>query len=186
MGKVNGDKMLVNEIKAGNQIAFEAMVIKYQPKLLSSLISYTKSIELAEDLCQKTFIRVWQKINTFRGESALFTWIYRIAINLAKNEFSSSYAKASKKTDSLDDIDYEMPSFTSPEADLIGSQLADKIHSYIQNLDIDIKTAFTLIEIDGRSYEEIARIMECPIGTVRSRIFRARQLIVDFINQENI
>ncbi|SVA46971.1 uncharacterized protein METZ01_LOCUS99825, partial [marine metagenome] len=90
MGKVNGDKMLVNEIKAGNQIAFEAMVIKYQPKLLSSLISYTKSIEQAEDLCQKTFIRVWQKINTFRGESALFTWIYRIAINLAKNEFSSS------------------------------------------------------------------------------------------------
>ena len=79
-----------------------------------------------------------------------------------------------------------MPSFTSPEADLIGSQLADKIHSYIQNLDIDIKTAFTLREIDGRSYEEIARIMECPIGTVRSRIFRARQLIVDFINQENI
>lgn len=186
MGKVNGDKMLVNEIKAGNQIAFEAMVIKYQPKLLSSLISYTKSIEQAEDLCQKTFIRVWQKINTFRGESALFTWIYRIAINLAKNEFSSSYAKASKKTDSLDDIDYEMPSFTSPEADLIGSQLADKIHSYIQNLDIDIKTAFTLREIDGRSYEEIARIMECPIGTVRSRIFRARQLIVEFINQENI
>ncbi len=186
MGKVNGDKMLVNEIKAGNQIAFEAMVIKYQPKLLSSLISYTKSIEQDEDLCQKTFIRVWQKINTFRGESALFTWIYRIAINLAKNEFSSSYVKASKKTDSLDDIDYEMPSFTSPEADLIGSQLADKIHSYIQNLDIDIKTAFTLREIDGRSYEEIARIMECPIGTVRSRIFRARQLIVDFINQENI
>ena len=98
MGNLTGDEMLVNEIKAGNALAFEAMVIKYQPKLLSSLIAYTKSHDQAEELCQKTFIRVWQKIDTFRGDSALFTWIYRIGINLAKNDFASSYAKSKKKT----------------------------------------------------------------------------------------
>ena len=139
-----GDEMLIAEIKADNKIAFEAMVLKYRPKLMSVMIGYTKSRDQAEELCQKTFIRVWQKIHTFKGESSLFTWIYRIGINLAKNDFASSYSK---------------------------------------NLKI---TAFTLREIEGRSYDEIAKILNCPIGTVRSRIFRARQLILEFINKENI
>ena len=186
MGEVNGDEILINEIKAGNSMAFETLVTKYQPKLLSSLMSYTKSRDQAEELCQKTFIRVWQKIDSFRGESALFTWIYRIGINLAKNDFASKQGKNSKKTDSLDQTEHDIPHYTSPEIELIASESADQIFNFIQLLDVDIKTAFTLREIDGRSYEDISIIMECPIGTVRSRIFRARQLIIEFMNQENI
>jgi RNA polymerase sigma-70 factor (ECF subfamily) len=186
MGDLTGDEMLVNDIKAGNALAFEAMVIKYQPKLLSSLIAYTKSHDQAEELCQKTFIRVWQKIDTFRGDSALFTWIYRIGINLAKNDFASSYAKSKKKTDPLDVSEHDVSSHISPEVELIGKEAEQTIFNFIETLEIDIKTAFTLREFEGRSYEEIARIMKCPIGTVRSRIFRARQLIVEFMNQEDI
>ena len=186
MGDLTGDEMLVNDIKAGNALAFEAMVIKYQPKLLSSLIAYTKSHEQAEELCQKTFIRVWQKIDTFRGDSALFTWIYRIGINLAKNDFASSYAKSKKKTDPLDVSEHDVSSHISPEVELIGKEAEQTIFNFIETLEMDIKTAFTLREIEGRSYEEIASIMKCPIGTVRSRIFRARQLILEFMNQEDI
>jgi RNA polymerase sigma-70 factor (ECF subfamily) len=186
MGDLTGDEMLVNDIKAGNALAFEAMVIKYQPKLLSSLIAYTKSHDQAEELCQKTFIRVWQKIDTFRGDSALFTWIYRIGINLAKNDFASSYAKSKKMTDPLDVSEHDVSSHISPEVELIGKEAEQTIFNFIETLEMDIKTAFTLRELEGRSYEEIARIMKCPIGTVRSRIFRARQLILEFMNQEDI
>ena len=186
MGDLTGDEMLVNDIKAGNALAFEAMVIKYQPKLLSSLIAYTKSHEQAEELCQKTFIRVWQKIDTFRGDSALFTWIYRIGINLAKNDFASSYAKSKKKTDPLDVSEHDVSSHISPEVELIRKEAEQTIFNFIETLEMDIKTAFTLRELEGRSYEEIARIMKCPIGTVRSRIFRARQLILEFMNQEDL
>ena len=186
MGDLTGDEMLVNDIKAGNALAFEAMVIKYQPKLLSSLIAYTKSHDQAEELCQKTFIRVWQKIDTFRGDSALFTWIYRIGINLAKNDFASSYAKSKKKTDPLDVSEHDVSSHISPEVELIGKEAEQTIFNFIETLEMDIKTAFTLRELEGRSYEEIARIMKCPIGTVRSRIFRARQLILEFMNHEDL
>ena len=186
MGDLTGEEMLVNDIKAGNALAFEAMVIKYQPKLLSSLIAYTKSHDQAEELCQKTFIRVWQKIDTFRGDSALFTWIYRIGINLAKNDFASSYAKSKKKTDPLDVSEHDVSSHISPEVELIGKEAEQTIFNFIETLEMDIKTAFTLRELEGRSYEEIARIMNCPIGTIRSRIFRARQLILEFMKQEDI
>jgi RNA polymerase sigma-70 factor, ECF subfamily len=186
MGADKGDEMLVKQIKAGNKIAFEAMVIKYQPKLLSSLISYTKSFDQAEEICQKTFIRVWQKIDSFRSESALFTWIYRIAINLAKNEFASSHFKSSKKTVSLDLSEHEISSHISPETNLIDKESESLIFNFIESLDIELKTAFTLRELEGRSYEEISIIMRCPIGTVRSRIFRARSLILEFMTQENI
>jgi RNA polymerase sigma-70 factor (ECF subfamily) len=186
MGVSKGDEVFVNEIKAGNVAAFEAMVLKYQPKLMSSLIGYTKSRDQAEELCQKTFIRVWQKIDSFRGDSALFTWIFRIGINLAKNDFASSFSKRSKITDSLDQNEHDVPEYLSPETELIAMESEDKIMKFIQTLDADTKTAFTLREIDGRTYDEIAEILKCPIGTVRSRIFRARQLILEFINQENI
>ena len=96
MGVSKGDEMLINEIKAGNEMAFEALVLKYTPKLMSVLTGYTKSKDHAEELCQTTFIKVWQKINTFKGESSLFTWIYRIGINLAKNDFGSRFFKNSK------------------------------------------------------------------------------------------
>ena len=186
MGISKGDEVFVNEIKAGNEMAFEAMVLKYQPKLMSTLINYTKSRDHAEELCQKTFIRVWQKIESFRGDSALFTWIYRIGINLAKNDFASSFSKSSKITDSLDHNENEYPQHLSPETELIAIESENKIMEFIHTLDTETKTAFSLREIDGRTYDEIAQILKCPIGTVRSRIFRARQLILEFMNQENI
>ena len=186
MGVSKGDEMFVKEIKAGNAMAFEAMVLKYQPKLMSSLIGYTKSRDHAEELCQKTFIRVWQKIDSFRGDSALFTWIYRIGINLAKNDFASSYNRSSKVTDSLDQDEHDVPQHISPETELIASESEEKIMNFIQTLDANTKAAFILREVEGRTYDEIAEILNCPIGTVRSRIFRARQLILEFINQENI
>ena len=126
-----GDEMFIEEIKAGNRMAFDAMVLKYKPKLMSSLVGYTKSHEQAEDLCQKTFIRVWQKIDTFRGDSALFTWIYRIGINLAKNDFASSYSKNSKVTDSLDFDAHEIPQYLSPEAELIAEESELKVMKFI-------------------------------------------------------
>ena len=185
MGVRKGDEVFVNEIKAGNAVAFEAMVLKYQPKLMSSLMAYTKSKDQAEELCQKTFIRVWQKIDSFRGDSALFTWIYRIGINLAKNDFASSFSRSSKITESLDQNEHDIPEYLFPETELIAVESEEKIMQFIKTLDTDTKTAFTLREIDGRTYDEIAQILQCPIGTVRSRIFRARQLILEFINQEN-
>ena len=175
-----------NEIKAGNEMAFEALVLKYTPKLMSVLTGYTKSKDHAEELCQKTFIKVWQKINTFKGESSLFTWIYRIGINLAKNDFASRFSKNSKFTESLDQDQYDFPEYRSPETELIAAESEIKMMQFIQSLDEDTKTAFSLREIEGRSYDEIAKILNCPIGTVRSRIFRARQLILEFMNQENI
>ena len=186
MGVSKGDEMLINEIKAGNEMAFEALVLKYMPKLMSVLTGYTKSKDHAEELCQKTFIKVWLKINTFKGESSLFTWIYRIGINLAKNDFASRFSKNSKFTESLDQDQHDFPEYRSPETELIATESEIKMMQFIQSLDEDTKTAFTLREIEGRTYDEIAKILNCPIGTVRSRIFRARQLILEFMNQENI
>tara|TARA_B100001121_G_C18605736_1_gene581715 strand:- start:304 stop:885 length:582 start_codon:yes stop_codon:yes gene_type:complete len=186
MGISKGDQMLIAEIKADNEMAFEVMILKYRPKLMSVLIGYTKSRDQAEELCQKTFVKVWQKIDTFKGESSLFTWIYRIGINLAKNDFASSFSKNSKITESLDHVQHDVPEYRSPETELIAVESENKIMQFIQNLDADTKTAFILRETEGRTYEEIAEILDCPIGTVRSRIFRARQLILEFMNQENI
>jgi len=186
MSTRHGEQMMVEQIKAGNTKAFEAMVIQYQPKLLSSMIAYTKSYEQAEEICQQTFIRVWQKIESFRGDSALFTWIYRIGINLAKNNFASSYSKNSSNTTSLDISEHDISNHISPETDLIDKESESTIFNFITSLEMELKTAFSLRELEGRSYAEIASIMKCPIGTVRSRIFRARQLILEFMNQENI
>tara|TARA_Y100000768_G_scaffold249854_1_gene189796 strand:+ start:1416 stop:1997 length:582 start_codon:yes stop_codon:yes gene_type:complete len=186
MGISKGDEMLIAEIKADNEMAFEAMILKYRPKLMSVLIGYTKSRDHAEELCQKTFIKVWQKIDTFKGESSLFTWIYIIGINLAKNDFASSSSKNSKITQSLEQVQHDVPEYRSPETELIAVESEHKIMKFIQNLDLDTKTAFILRETEGRTYDEISEILDCPIGTVRSRIFRARQLILEFMKQENI
>ena len=99
------DKVLIDRIQAGDAAAFEAMVIQYRPKLIASLVKYTKSVELSEDIAQQTFIKVWQKIDTFRGDSALFTWIYRIGINLAKNTFNSKNVRNDGITDNLENIE---------------------------------------------------------------------------------
>ena len=158
---------------------------KYYPRVYASLFAFTKSREDSEDLTQLTFIKVWQKINSFRGDSAFFTWVYRIAINLAKNHFASSASKKDKVNISSDDLEIDIPSYENPEMSLMHKQSLQNIQSYVKTLPESLKTAFTLREVDGKSYEEISIITNTPIGTVRSRIFRARESIINYINGGN-
>ncbi len=178
----NEDDLLIHKVKNGDEGAFKFLMTKYYPRVYASLFAYTKSREDSEDLTQLTFIKVWQKIDSFRGDSAFFTWIYRIAINLAKNHFVSSSSKKDKVNISSDDLEFDIPSYDNPESSLMHKESLQKIHSYVKTLPESLKTAFTLREVDGKSYEEISVITDTPIGTVRSRIFRARESIINFIN----
>ena len=180
------DAQLIDEVGKGNQAAFDILFSKYNNKLYASLLAFTKSQELAEDLTQKTFIRVWKKIETFRGDSSLFTWIYRIAINLAKNEFSSKQAKNQGITDNIDDTYDLESSVSSPESHAIEAESMQAVMDFIASLPTDLREAISLREFDGKSYEEIAQITGSPIGTVRSRIFRAREEILNFMKEEEI
>ena len=181
----NEDDLLIIKAQNGDERAFKFLMTKYYPRVYASLFAYTKSREDSEDLTQLTFIKVWQKINSFRGDSAFFTWIYRIAINLAKNHFASSASKKDKVNISSDDLEIDIPSYENPEISLMHKQSLQNIQSYVKTLPESLKTAFTLREVDGKSYEEISDITNTPIGTVRSRIFRARESIINYINGGN-
>ena len=181
----NEDDLLIQKVKNGDEGAFKFLMTKYYPRVYASLFAFTKSREDSEDLTQLTFIKVWQKINSFRGDSAFFTWIYRIAINLAKNHFASSASKKDKVNISSDDLEIDIPSYENPEISLMHKQSLQNIQSYVKTLPESLKTAFTLREVDGKSYEEISVITNTPIGTVRSRIFRARESIINYINGGN-
>ena len=180
----NEDFYLIEKTKEKNQDAFKVLMIKYQPRIYSALLGYVKSKEDAEDLTQQVFIRVWNKIESFRGDSAFFTWVYRIAINLAKNYVASSSYKKQRMNTSIEDGEIEIKSYEGSELSLIHDESLKDIRNFINTLPETLKTAFTLREHDGLSYEEISKITETPIGTVRSRIFRAREAIVEFINTE--
>ena len=182
----NNDSELVEKVKKGNKMAFNFLMNKYYSRVYASLFSFTKSHEDSEDLTQMTFLKVWQQITTFRGDSAFFTWVYRIAINLAKNYVSSANFKKQKINTSIEEADIEIKSFDDSELSLIHEQSLNKIRNFISSLPESLRTAFTLREQDGLSYEEIGKITNTPIGTVRSRIFRARESILDHINQEII
>ena len=181
----NEDDLLISKAQNGDEGAFKFLMTKYYPRVYASLFAFTKSREDSEDLTQLTFIKVWQKINSFRGDSAFFTWIYRIAINLAKNHFASSASKKDKVNISSDDLEIDVPSYENPEISLMHKQSLQNIQSYVKTLPESLKTAFTLREVDGKSYEEISVITNTPIGTVRSRIFRARESIINYINGGN-
>ena len=181
----NEDDLLIIKAQNGDEGAFKFLMTKYYPRVYASLFAFTKSREDSEDLTQLTFIKVWQKINSFRGDSAFFTWVYRIAINLAKNHFASSTSKKDKVNISSDDLEIDIPSYENPEISLMHKQSLQNIQSYVKTLPESLKTAFTLREVDGKSYEEISIITDTPIGTVRSRIFRARESIINYINGGN-
>ena len=182
----NNDSELVEKVKKGNKMAFNFLMNKYYSRVYASLFSFTKSHEDSEDLTQMTFLKVWQQITTFRGDSAFFTWVYRIAINLAKNYVSSANFKKQKINTSIEEADIEIKSFDDSELSLIHEQSLHEIRNFIDSLPESLRTAFTLREQDGLSYEEIGKITNTPIGTVRSRIYRARESILDHINQEII
>ena len=182
----DSDSLLVEKAKEGNEGAFNFLMNKYYPRVYASLFSFTKSKEDSEDLAQQTFVKVWQQIQSFRGDSAFFTWVYRIAINLAKNYVASSGYKKQKVNSSIDQLEIDISSNENIESMLIHSQSLDDIKDFINTMPEALKTAFTLRESEGKSYEEISIITETPIGTVRSRIFRARESIVDFMKKEII
>ena len=180
------DSELIKKAKQGNHGAFNILMSKYYPRVYASIFSFIKSREDSEDLSQQTFIKVWQQLDSFRGDSAFFTWVYRIAINLAKNFVTSSGFKKQKINTSIEDTEIDISSFNDIESTVIHDESLEEINDYIDTLPESLKTAFVLREVEGKSYEDIAIITQTPIGTVRSRIFRARESIVEFIEKEII
>ena len=182
----DSDSALIEKVKNGNEGAFNFLVNRYYPRVYASLFSFTKSKEDSEDLAQQTFIKVWQQIESFRGDSAFFTWVYRIAINLAKNYVVSSSYKKQKLNTSIEHAEIDVTSFENIESVLSHDQSMQEIKNFINTMPESLKTAFTLRESDGKSYEEISIITSTPIGTVRSRIFRARESIIEYMQKELI
>ena len=180
------DSVLIEKAKNGNKGAFNILVNKYYPRVYATLFSFTKSKEDSEDLSQQTFIKVWQQISSFRGDSAFFTWVYRIAINLAKNFVASSGFKKQKINTSIENAEIDVSSFEDIESAAIHEESLNEIKNFINTMPESLKTAFTLREVEGKSYEDISVITNTPIGTVRSRIFRARESIIDFMQKELI
>jgi RNA polymerase sigma-70 factor, ECF subfamily len=177
------DQELVVRAQAGDKRAFELLVVKYQrrvARLLSRLIRDQNEIE---DVSQESFIKAYRALPSFRGESAFYTWLYRIAINTAKNHLSTLGRRPQLLADFEDedgdvlDATVQIPDYHTPETELSNRQIVSTVNAVVDELPSELRTAITLREMDGLSYEEIAALMNCPIGTVRSRIFRAREAI---------
>lgn len=176
------DEKLVKRVQKGDKKAFDLLVVKHQSKVASVVSRYLNDYHEIADVTQEAFIKAYRAINTFRGDSAFYTWMYRIAINCAKNYLVARSRRAPLRDIDVDDPVGAMGSLqlrdqTTPESELSGKQLEVVVHQAISNLAEDLRVAFTLREFDGLSYEEIAQVMDCPVGTVRSRIFRARESV---------
>jgi RNA polymerase sigma-70 factor, ECF subfamily len=179
------DQELVLRAQAGDKRAFEMLVIKYQRKLARLLGRLVRDQAEVEDVTQEAFIKAYRALPSFRGDSAFYTWLYRIGINTAKNYLVASGRRAPTSTiyDSEEAEGFEegnqLRDVNTPENELASKQIAEIINATMDELPEELRTAITLREIEGLSYEEIAEIMNCPIGTVRSRIFRAREAIAE-------
>ena len=177
------DQQLVERAQRGDKHAFELLVSKYQRKLARLLSRFIRDAAEVEDVTQEAFIKAYRALPTFRGDSAFYTWLYRIGINTAKNYLVAMGRRAPTTTeiDSEEAEDYEggdqLRDLNTPENELMSRQVAETVNQTLAGLPEELRTAITLREIEGLSYEDIANIMNCPIGTVRSRIFRAREAI---------
>lgn len=183
MGDREVDQQLVERAQRGDKRAFELLVLKYQRKLGRLLSRLVRDPGEVEDVTQEAFIKAYRALPNFRGESAFYTWLYRIGINTAKNYLVALGRRAPTSTEfdheeaeSFEDAEALRDSAT-PEGELLGREIAETVNKAMEKLPDDLRTAITLREIEGLSYEEIAEVMNCPIGTVRSRIFRAREAI---------
>ncbi|MBA0014419.1 MAG: ECF RNA polymerase sigma-E factor [Nitrosomonadaceae bacterium] len=181
------DQQLVDRVQRGDKQAFDLLVIKYQRKLARLLSQFIRDAAEVEDVAQETFIKAYRALPSFRGESAFYTWLYRIGINTAKNFLISQGRRAPTMTSAGFDIEdaenfeegSQLREMNTPESELMSKQIAETVNQTLQELPEELRKAITLREIEGISYEEIATIMNCPIGTVRSRIFRAREIIAE-------
>lgn len=185
MGDREIDQQLVERAQHGDKRAFELLVIKYQRKLTRLLSRFIRDSAEVEDVAQEAFIKAYRALPSFRGESAFYTWLYRIGINTAKNYLVAQGRRAPTITEySPEDAENfegasELRDNNTPEHELMTKQIGQTVNSAMEALPEELRTAITLREIEGLSYEEIAEVMNCPIGTVRSRIFRAREAIAE-------
>ena len=177
------DQKLVERAQAGDKHAFELLVAKYQRKLGRLLSRFIRDHAEVEDVAQEAFIKAYRALPSFRGDSAFYTWLYRIGINTAKNYLVAQGRRAPTSTDfdadeaeGFEDAD-QLRDINTPESLLQSKQIGETVNSAIESLPEELRTAIVLREIEGLSYEEIAASMNCPIGTVRSRIFRAREAV---------
>ena len=178
----DADQKLVERVQQGDKRAFDLLVIKYQHKVLAVVSRFIKDSAEVHDVAQEAFIKAYRALGNFRGDSAFYTWIYRIAINTAKNHLVSRGRRPPAFDVDVDDAEFYpgadgLKDIGTPESALMRDQLEQAVHTAIRELPEDLRTAVTLREMEGMSYEEIAAVMNCPVGTVRSRIFRARESI---------
>ena len=179
------DQKLVERAQAGDKHAFELLVAKYQRKLGRLLSRFVRDAAEVEDVAQEAFIKAYRALPSFRGESAFYTWLYRIGINTAKNHLLANKRRPPANTpfDAEEAESFEegglLHEVSTPENELMSKQVVDVVQASLQQLPEDLRSALTLREIEGLSYEEIASVMNCPIGTVRSRIFRAREAVAE-------
>ena len=176
------DQQLVVRVQKGDKRAFDLLVLKYQHKIAGLISRYIHDSHEVQDVAQEAFIKAYRAIGRFRGDSAFYTWLYRIAINTAKNHLVSRSRRPPATDVEIGDAEYyegsgKLKDNDTPEHELYKAELEKAVYRAIEQLPEDLRTAVTLREFDGLSYEEIADVMECPVGTVRSRIFRARESI---------
>jgi RNA polymerase sigma-70 factor (ECF subfamily) len=177
------DISLVRRVQRGDKGAFDALVLKYQHKVVKLVMRYVRNPAEAEDIAQEAFIKAYRALPQFRGDSAFYTWLYRIAINTAKNAIVSrdrspiEYDLDLQNSEESYDVQGRLKDSETPEALVMTDEIRSTVNAAIDSLPEDLRTAIVLRELEGLSYEEIAATMECPVGTVRSRIFRAREAI---------
>jgi RNA polymerase sigma-70 factor (ECF subfamily) len=186
MNTADADALLVERFKRGDMHAFEMLVVKYQRRIERLIGRMVRDSDLVQDIAQETFIRAYRALPNFRGESAFYTWLYRIAVNSAKKALTdmkrdpvlteSAFA-VRDDDDETSRGETELTDGETPESLLASKEIAATVNAAIEALSEDLRQAITLREIEGLSYEEISEVMNCPIGTVRSRIFRAREAI---------
>lgn len=188
MGEHSVDEVLVKRVQGGDKKAFDILVLKYQHKLVKLISRYVHDHSEVYDVAQEAFIKAYRALPNFRGESAFYTWLYRIAINTAKNYLVAQ----GRRTPDVDieiadaeqlDGETELKEYATPDQLLARDEVEKTVFETIERLPDDLRTAITLRELEGLSYEEIAEAMACPVGTVRSRIFRAREAINNELNK---
>ncbi|MPY23289.1 RNA polymerase sigma factor RpoE [Shewanella psychropiezotolerans] len=176
------DQQLVERVQQGDKNAFNLLVLKYQNKVMNLIARYVRNQADVADVAQEAFIKAYRALPNFRGESAFYTWLYRIAVNTAKNHLVAQGRRAPANDVDAEEAEYydgsdALKEFASPERLLMADDIQKVVFDALDSLPEELKMAISLRELDGMSYEEIANVMDCPVGTVRSRIFRAREAI---------
>ncbi len=182
MGEKITDQQLVERVQQGDKKAFDMLVLKYQQRIVNLVSRFVRNPSDALDVTQEAFLKAYRALPRFRGDSAFYTWMYRIAVNTAKNHLAQQSRRPLQAEQDISEVEQfqgesALKEQATPEHMIMRDQIQDVVVKTIDDLPEDLKTAITLRELEGLSYEEISEVMECPIGTVRSRIFRAREAI---------